>query len=189
MKQLLLSIATLLITSSTWSSGNAVAMDLMIEADPMPYLFAGQSKAIAIKPDSSGHWALWAAEFEMELPTEMINLDKKNKDLGFDHKITASRGVAVDYMLSPDLTGYYFGLGRFVIHNEVTLEEEKQAFAITYNFVRVGYYWVITGDFLFHLWVSVGPQSITSGSSDFTGQSYNIESYRILGGPHFSYKF
>ncbi len=188
MKKILLSVFWLVISTT-----NSFAFDLILEADPMPYLFSGSSKAVAIKPNSEGHWALWMAEFGMTLPTEMINLEKKNKDQGFSHVITPSRGVAIDYLLNPDLDGFYFGAGRFIINNEVTLSgtgaDEKRTFEITYNFVRVGYYWQISESFLFHLWLSTGPQSVTGGSNDFENKTYEVAGTRILGGPHFSYRF
>ncbi|MDX2470694.1 MAG: hypothetical protein QNL04_08995 [SAR324 cluster bacterium] len=179
----------LLILWLGYSTTNGFAFDLIFEADPMPFLFNGSSKAVAIKPNSEGHWALWMAEFDMELPEEMINLEKKNKDQGFSHVITPSKGLSLDYLLNPDLDGLYFGAGHFIINNEVSLGDETQTFEITYNFVRVGYYWQISKSFLFHLWLSAGPQSITEGTNLFDGATYEVAGTRILGGPHFSYKF
>ena len=168
---------------------SAYSFVLQIEGDPFPYVFDGSSLAFSVKPSNDGHWSIWAAQFEMNLPDEMIGLVKDNQGKGFTHRITPSRGASLDYGVNTDSSGFYFGLGGFKIINQISLGTETQEFAISYKFFKVGYSWFFWDRYSLNLWVSAGPQSITEGSNKIGNDEYIVESFRILGGPHFAVTF
>ena len=114
------------------------AAEYFIESDPIPFLYKGSNLTLAVSPEES-NLVFWMARFEMEVPDDMIALNKNNAEKGFTHSIDPSLGFAVDYNLNSDLEGHYFGGGVFHISNTIGLEDAKAQFDLMYTFARYGY--------------------------------------------------
>lgn len=163
-----------------------------IEVDPATFLFNGYSAHLRIQPRNSAHLLVGGGLYAMDLPTVLVDLNKNNRDKGWDIRIHRGIGLFGEYHFTEVnrklLLGAQLSTQQFKIENEMFSGSEKFT-----NTLLMGYGGYSFRPFSFPLyvkaWGGLGYTHKISGEHTLGEQTYDIAPLTVFATVHVGYTF
>ena len=149
-----------------------------IETDPSTFVFKGYAFHFRIKPKNSKHLVIGAGTYGLDLPTIMVDMNKDNKDKGWNVRINSAYSLFGEYYFKDANAKWYIGLQAGIqnfknTNDNIANKESKYSNLILMP--SIGYNWQ---PFKFPMyvkpWFGVGYTSKLSGSNSIDNLEYNI---------------
>jgi hypothetical protein len=160
-----------------WSMASlGQGMKFSIETDPSTFVFKGYSAHIRIQPPNCEHFLIGVGTYAMEFPDPLVDLNKENRDEGWNVKIKSAYGLFGEYYFREANHKWFIG-EQFSIQNYRVKQENvgdakfSNLLALTY----IGYSW---HPFEFPLyikpWAGLGYTWKVDGSTRVGDSKYDI---------------
>jgi hypothetical protein len=178
---------------------------LSLEIDPVvPIVLHGFSGHLMWKPKKSNHLVYGIAIIVGgELPTFIINLNPKNKDLGWNYKINQGLGLELEYYYKQANTSWFSGLQLFTqeinLTNDNVPSVDEHRTNIGMAVITTGYKWYPFKKAAFYIkpWVGLGFSGVINGAfspdvipdTDVGPYTYHISSLTPYAAIHLGYTF
>lgn len=176
-----------------------------VEIDPVvPAVLHGFSGHFMWKPKKSKHLVYGLAIIAGgELPSFIIGLNSKNKDMGWNYKINQGLGLEMEYYYKQANTSWFSGLQLFtqeinLTNDNVPSVDEHQT-NIVMAVITSGYKWYPfkKEHFYFKPWVGIGFSSVLNGAfsaevipnTNLGAYTYHISPITPYAALHLGYKF
>lgn len=149
-----------------------------IETDPSTFAFKGYAFHFRIKPKNSKHLLFGAGTYGLDLPTVMVDMNKDNKDKGWNVIINSAYSLFGEYYFKEANAKWYIGLQAGIqnfknTNDNIANKESKYSNLILMP--SIGYNWQ---PFKFPMyvkpWFGVGYTSKLSGNNSIDNLEYNI---------------
>jgi hypothetical protein len=144
--------------------------EFLIEADPLPFIMGGVAAHFGWSPKKSEHLTIGLAFVaQIKYPDAFIELDARNKDMGWGVKINQGMGLWSQYYFRKKNDGWFAGLQLFTQEMELTNENfagETDRTNTVLIALQGGYLWYPFSRQKFYLkpWAGIGYQSVISGT-------------------------
>lgn len=176
-----------------------------IEIDPfVPIVLHGFSGHFMWKPKKSNHFVYGLALIiGGELPDFVINLNSKNKDLGWNYKINQGLGIEMEYYYKNANIAWFSGVQ--LITQEINLTNdnvpsvEEHRTNIGMAVITTGYKWYPfkKNHFYFKPWAGIGFSGVLNGAfssdvisnTDVGSYTYDIQTVTPYAAIHIGYAF
>ena len=196
-KRIFLIIIFALFYSSTIDAQNVTKIS--VETDPLTYAYKGYSVHLKVNPTGAekvllGYGMLIGSLFtETKLPDFFINLNKKNKDKGWDVNIRGSYSLFFEYYFTTAnekwFIGQQSGIHLFRIENQSvpdTHSDFNQLMLMAYG----GYVWhPFSSSLYIKPWFGVGFSPKINGINKVDNNEYNVSSITLFATFHIGYTF
>ena len=166
---------------------------ISIETDPSTFVFKGYAFHIRIKPKSSSHLVIGAGTYALDLPDLMVNMNKDNKDKGWNVRINSAFSLFGEYYFREANKKWFAGLQAGVQNYKNTYDNianKKSKYSNLLIMPSVGYNWQ---PFKFPMyvkpWFGLGYTSKISGSSSIDNMRYDISPFVPFVTLHIGYMF
>lgn len=164
-----------------------------IETDPSTFVFEGYAAHIRINPSALDHIVLGIGTYSMKFPGLIINLDSKNKDLGWNVKLKQGYGIFGDYYFDKAGSGLFVGgqlaLQEFKINNS-NIAAQEETYTTILIMPRVGYQWYpFDNGFYIMPWMGIGYETKISGINIVGNKPYDISPILPFTTFHIGYRF
>ena len=162
-----------------------------LEIDPATYAFKGDSLHIRYTPKSAPQWRFGLGTYSMEMPDALINMNKQNKDKGWQVEITRGLGLFGEYYFSPEQNGWF--IGAQLSQQKFSVKREQDAstdFSNGLLMLNLGYKYAL-GDTGFYLlpWAGVGYTQTLSGKRQREASGFDQNPAALFMTLHLGYKF
>jgi hypothetical protein len=166
---------------------------ISIETDPSTYAFNGYAVHFKIKPKNSQHWLLGAGTYAMNFPSFMVNMNKENKDKGWNVRIKSAYSIFGEYYLKEAnkkwFIGMQVGLQNYRNTND-SVVSKKSEYSNLLVMPSIGYNWA---PFKFPLyvkpWLGIGYTAKVNGSNSVEQYTYNVSPFVPFLTLHVGYTF
>lgn len=166
--------------------------EISIEIDPATYAFGGYALHLRVKPKNSDHLLLGIGAYAMDFPAVLVDLNKNNKDDGWDVRLNQGVGLFGEYHFSEVNKKWYVG-GQLALQ-EYKIEKDFYDGDAKYSNVllmALGGYTLQPFDFglYFKFWGGLGYTGKISGDNFIGNAEYEISPLLMFGALHVGYTF
>jgi hypothetical protein len=179
---------------------------LSIEVDPIvPAVLHGFSGHLMWKPKKSDHFVFGLAVIVGgKLPPFIINLNSKNRDMGWNYKINQGLGIEVEYYYKEATKGWFSGIQLFTqeinITNDNVPEVKKHRTNTGMAVITSGYKWYPfkkKEHFYLKPWAGIGYSGVMKGAfseeiihnTTIGAYTYDISRFTPYAAVHLGYTF
>jgi hypothetical protein len=159
-----------------WITSQGQGMKVSIETDPATFVFRGYSAHIRIQPPNSEHFLIGAGTYAMEFPDLLVDLNKENRDEGWNVKIRSAYGVFGEYYFREANHKWFIGEQLSIQNYRVSQDDiGSTTFSNLLALTYVGYSW---HPFQFPLyikpWAGLGYTWKVEGATDVGEDEYDV---------------
>ena len=164
--------------------------EISIEIDPSTFALGGYGFHLRIKPKNSEHLLLGAGTYALDFPSVLVNLNKKNKDMGWHTRLNQGYGLFGEYHFSEVNKKWYVGgqlaLQEYKIEKDFFDGESKYS---TMMLMALGGYTLQPFEFplYFKFWGGLGYTGKISGENTIGNAEYDISPILMFGALHIGY--
>jgi len=163
-----------------------------IEIDPVTFVFKGFSVHLRIQPKYSDHLLLGAGVYAMDMPSVLVDLNKNNKDKGWNVRLNQGYGLFGEYHFTKVNKKWFAGgqtsIQEYIIKNDLVPGSSKFT-----NVLVMGYAGYTFQPFKFKLyfkpWAGIGYTSLISGDNMIGEATYDISPISMFATLHIGYTF
>lgn len=179
-------------TFAQTSSDPQQKAEFSIEVDPFTFAFKGYGAHFRFKPKRTDHFLIGVGAYAMDMPQPLVNLNKENRDKGWDLRLNQGVGLFGEYHFKTVNRGWFGGVQMGV--QEYKIEQEALQGSEKYtNFLGMAFggYTFQPFDFplYFKPWGGVGYTSKIGGSNVLGDQEFDIAPVTMFGTLHVGYTF
>ncbi|HHB52127.1 MAG TPA: hypothetical protein ENK75_03665, partial [Saprospiraceae bacterium] len=91
------------------TSDRANKTEISFEIDPSTFAFKGYGIHLRVKPKGSDHLVLGIGTYAMDFPSVFVDLNKENKDKGWDVRLNQGYGLFTEYHFSEVNKKWFLG--------------------------------------------------------------------------------
>jgi hypothetical protein len=151
---------------------------LSLEIDPITFLYRGYSFHIRYQPMFSGRLLLGAGTYALDLPEPMIDLNRENKDEGWEVRIRSAYFVTGEMYLKKANHGWFageqIGFQSFKVSNDFEMRGSA-SFNNLLLMTYLGYSWhPYKGSFYIKPWMGLGYTHKIDGVNRIGSVKYDI---------------
>ena len=166
---------------------------IMVETDPATFALKGYAAHLRVHPEFLGHWTVGAGAYSLDFPDLFINLNSRNKNRGWDVRLSQGFGLFTEYFFDRRDRGWFMGgqlaAQKFRIKNEATGAAASE-FTTLLLMGRFGYRFFLAGEnFYLQPWLGIGYTTKISGSNRLGTKTYDIFPVIPFMTVHFGYSF
>jgi len=166
--------------------------EFSIEIDPATFLFKGYSIHLRFKPKNSQHLIFGIGAYAMDFPSQLVDLNAKNKNEGWDVRLNQGFGLFGEYHFSEPnkkwFLGTQIGIQEYKIENENLSGNEHFTNSLFMGYG--GYTWRVFNDkFYIKPWAGIGYTSKISGNNSLENLEYDIAPITMFATLHIGYTF
>ena len=139
----------------------------------------------------SGNCRILLETWGIVVPDSITNLNKDNKDKGWQREITEGYSLHLDTFYGPEDQGWFSGLMFSHFRSEITRRgyEDKVSSKTSEVLLKFGYKWDLTDHFSLEPWIGFGPIWEEVDDSPVGGETYEKNLGNALVTIHGTYKF
>lgn len=149
-----------------------------VETDPSTFMLNGYAFHIRIKPKNSKHLVVGAGTYGLDMPNFLVNLNKDNKDKGWNVRINSAFSLFGEYYINEPNKQWFVGLQTGVQQYKNTNDNFSGAESKYTNMLimpSIGYNWKpFNNGFYIKPWLGLGYTSKISGDNTINGLRYKI---------------
>ncbi len=165
---------------------------ISVEIDPSTFVFKGYAFHVRVQPKNSQHLLLGAGTYAMNFPDVLVNLNKNNKDMGWQVRLNQGYGLFGEYHFS-DVNKKWF-VGTQLAIQQYTIAQENTPGEADYTTMLAmalgGYTWQpFNVPIYFKFWGGMGYTTKIAGENTLGNSSYNIAPLLFFGALHVGYTF
>ena len=155
----------------------------MLEIDPATFAMNGYSAHARMALGQDSKWVLGFGVYGLDIPKLMVDMDPKNRDKGWDVRLTFGAGLFADRFISANHEGAFVGV-------QVASQQYRLRNTSLLLMPRVGYLWK-PGSSGFYLmpWMGVGYADKVSGSAQVAGVDYHLSKVMAFATVHAGWQF
>lgn len=155
--------------------------------DISPWLMDGGS---LIYSSLSGNCRLTLEAWKLEFPKAFLDLNKHNKDEGWQRKATGF-ALYIDTFYKNTDDGWYSGLVFSSFYSELSREgyDAEEGFRSYEIMLRFGYKWNLTPNVSLEPWFAAGPLWTDGNEPTIGGEEFQESKIQMLGTAHLTYSF
>jgi hypothetical protein len=151
---------------------------LSVETDPSTFLFEGYSIHLRLQPKGSERWLVGAGSYGMKMPDLMVDLNKNNKDEGWNVRIKNAFALFGEYYFNEANQRWFVGEQAGIQNYKIRNEQEQLAGPAEFRnllfLTYVGYSWhPYKGSFYIKPWAGLGYSKQISGSTTVGTMEYD----------------
>lgn len=166
---------------------------LSVETDPTTFLLNGYSLHVRYQPMFTDRFLVGLGTYAMDLPELILNLNRENRDEGWDVRIRSAYFVMGEFYVKRANHGWFIGEQIGFQSFKVTNNAEVRGSASFNNLLFLtyaGYSWhPYKGSFFVKPFVGVGLSEMVDGTSEVGGISYDAGPLFPLLTVHLGYTF
>jgi hypothetical protein len=194
-------IAIVLLSIISFSSTTLLAQEktttnkttFSLETDPSTFLFKGYAFHIRIKPKNSNHFIIGAGTYALDLPSLMVDMNKDNKNKGWNVRINSAVSLFGEYYLEEAnkkwFVGLQIGVQNFKNTNDYIPNKESK-YSNLLIMPSIGYNWhPFQSPLYVKPWIGIGYTSKISGDNSIDNSNYSIASILPFVTLHLGYTF
>ena len=161
-----------------------------LEIDPATFLFKGYSAHIRFQPKQSDHLLLGVGIYAMDMPSFLVDLNKANRDVGWNVRLNRGLGVFGEYHFTTVNKGWLAGA-------QISLQEyriKKEGTPGNDTFVNplvMAYGGYTIQPFklpvYFKTWAGIGYTSKVAGDNTLEGHTYDVSPVTMFATLHIGY--
>ncbi len=163
-----------------------------IEIDPVTFVLDGYAFHLRMNPANSKHLLIGIGTYAMNMPKEIININSKNKDKGWDVRLNQGYGLFGEYHFTKVNRKWFIGsqisFQEYKIEKNNTIGNEKFQ-----NLLFMGYGGYTWQPFNFDLyikpWAGIGYTSKISGNNNLGVFNYDVSPITMFATLHIGYTF
>ncbi|MDD5152054.1 MAG: hypothetical protein PHC28_16505 [Flavobacterium sp.] len=163
-----------------------------LEIDPATFAFNGYSAHLRIQPKNCDHLLFGVGIYAMDMPSVLVNFNKKNKDKGWDVRLNNGVGLFGEHHFTEVNRKWFVGaqmsIQEYKIENETFAGSEKYT-----NILAMGYFGYTIKPFKNNLyikpWAGIGYTSKISGNNTLGSLEYDIAPITMFATLHIGYTF
>jgi len=164
-----------------------------LETDPSAFVFNGYAFHFRFKPKKAKHILVGMGTYGLDLPEIMIDMNKKNKNQGWNVRINSAFSIFGEYYFSKAnfnwFTGMQIGIQNFKLRNE-KFSGSTTHFKNLILMPSIGYNWKpFSNAFYLKPWLGLGYNSILSGNQRIEDHHYDLGSLVPFLTLHVGYSF
>lgn len=164
-----------------------------VETDPATFAFKGYALHLRVKPSFSENWVLGAGIYAMDFPSFMVDLNKKNKNEGWNVRISGALSFFGEYYLKQANNAWFLGFQGGVQNFENTNDHsgsKKSDYSVLLLMPSAGYTWKpFEIPLYFKPWMGIGYTSKLSGSTKIDSRDYDLSPVTAFVTLHIGYTF
>jgi hypothetical protein len=164
-----------------------------LETDPSTFVFKGYAFHLRIKPANSMHLVIGAGTYALDLPDLLVDMDPKNKDEGWDVRISSAYSLFGEYYFEKANYNWFVGLQAGIQNykiNNSNLGNEESKYSNLLLMPSIGYNWhPFKLPLYFKPWFGLGYTTKISGSNIIDESEYNINPLVPFVTLHIGYTF
>ena len=165
---------------------------ISVEIDPATFGFKGYGIHLRVKPKNSERLLLGLGAYAMDFPDVLVNLNKNNKDKGWNVRLNQGYGFFGEHHFTEVNRKWFIGaqisIQEYKIENESISGSEKFT-----NFLAMGYFGYTIKPFKNNMyikpWAGIGYTSKISGNNTLGNLEYDISSITMFATLHIGYTF
>jgi hypothetical protein len=180
MKTLLYIVTAMVLVSLTCiKASSQQKTEIAIETDPSTFLLKGYSFHLRIKPADCEKFLIGAGTYGLDLPEMMVDLNKDNRDEGWDVRIRNAYSLFGEFYFKKANHGWFIGeqagMQNFNVTNDNEGTGDKARFSNLLLMTYLGYSWHPgKGAFYIKPWAGLGYTRKISGSTDVGTMRYDV---------------
>jgi hypothetical protein len=150
-----------------------------IETDPSTFVLKGYALHLRIQPGSSNKFLIGAGTYGLNLPDQMVDLNKNNRNEGWNVRIKSAYALYGEYYFREAnkrwFVGEQIGIQNFRVSNDQEQAASDADFRNLLLMTYVGYSWhPYKGRFYVKPWAGLGYTDKVSGSTTVGAMSYDV---------------
>lgn len=163
-----------------------------IETDPATFLWNGYAVHLRVNPPSMKHWTIGAGLYALEFPDFMVDMDKSNKDKGWNMELQQGLGLFSEYYFHGGKRGWFTGMQignqkYRISNNQQTGHRDLRNLLLMFH---GGYRWYPTnGRIYIQPWFGIGHQARQSGGTRLGALQYHSDDTISFATVHIGYTF
>jgi outer membrane protein W len=188
-------VLVLLITlgTSTLKAQEKNGTTFSIETDPFTFAFKGYAFHVRIKPKNSQHVVLGAGTYGLNMPAFLVNMNKENKDKGWNVNIKNAVSLFGEYYFKEANQKWFLGLQAgiqtFKISNS-NLPHQTAQYSNLLLMPSIGYNWhPLKNNLYIKPWLGIGYTTKISGDNNIQNLKYAISPMSNFLTVHLGYTF
>lgn len=166
---------------------------LSFESDPMTFLLKGYSLHVRYQPMFTDRFLIGVGTYAMDLPEIILNLNRENRDEGWDVRIRSAYFVTVEFYAKKANHGWFIGEQIGFQSFKVANNAEVRGTASFNNLLfltHLGYSWhPYKGSFFVKPWVGLGLSEMVDGTNRVGGVFYDSGPWFPFFTVHVGYTF
>jgi hypothetical protein len=159
---------------------------VLVETDPSTFVLAGYAAHVRVAPPDSG-WVVGAGLYGLTLPTPVVELDHRNRDMGWQLDLRTGYGLFADHHFAGAPRGWFVG-GQLALQRWQLGQRASDAIAAydtVLAMVRAGTLWhPFASGFFVMPWLGVGASVRVAGSTSIAGATYEPLPVLVFGAVH-----
>jgi hypothetical protein len=178
--------------------------EFMVEIDPLPYIMGGAGGHFGWSPKKSKHFTFGLSFIaQTNYPKTFVELDSKNKEMGWSVKINQGMGLWTHYYFDIKNKAWFVGMQFFTQEMELTNDNFPRETDRTNTILiaaQAGYLWYPFKKERFYLrpWAGFGYQSVISGTIEpdkvdpdlrIGDKEYHLATLMPFASIHFGFRF
>lgn len=160
-----------------------------IEVDPATYIFHGYSLHMKKSFATIPKWQFGVGFYAMDFPDVLVNLNKHNRDKGWEQRIDSGIGFFVDYFFQENQQGLFIGAQLAQQKYKLDKNNETTEYTTMLSMGHIGYQYDFYKKFYIKPWTGIGYQNKVSGENTLFGEEFEIDSLVLFATVHIGYKF
>lgn len=166
---------------------------LMAEMDPATFAMSGYSGHVRVALGNDSKWVLGFGVYGLDFPKAIVDFNPKNRDKGWDVRLTFGAGLFADRFMSTGNEGAFVGVQvasqQYRIRNPKLGPRESQYTSLLLM-PRVGYLWKPgTSGFYLMPWMGVGYADKVSGTAQVANVDYHLSKVMAFAAVHAGWRF
>lgn len=163
-----------------------------VETDPATFALGGYAAHLRFAPAIT-HWVFGVGAYSLELPDIMVDMNKRNRDRGWEVELRQGLGVFGEYYLAETNRGWFLG-GQVARHAmriaNPSAAPTREAFVNALLMIHAGYRWFPMHSGLYlQPWMGVGYVNKISGTTRIGDKDYDISPIMPFATLHVGYQF
>ena len=163
------------------------------EIDPLTFVYKGYSFHLRYQPMFSERFLIGVGSYAMDLPQRFVNLNKENRDRGWDVRIRSAYFLHGEFYAKEANNGWFIGEQIGFQRFEVKNQRESGGMARFNNFLLMtylGYSWrPYKGSFYVKPWIGLGFTGKVDGLNKVGAANYDIDPLFAFATFHLGYTF
>jgi hypothetical protein len=164
-----------------------------IETDPSTFAFKGYAFHVRIKPKNSQHVVLGAGTYSLNMPAFLVNMNKENKDKGWNVNIKNAVSLFGEYYFKEAnhkwFLGLQAGIQTFKVSNS-NLPNQTAQYSNLLLMPSIGYNWhPLKNNLYIKPWLGMGYTTKISGDNNIQNLKYAISPMSNFLTVHLGYTF
>jgi hypothetical protein len=166
---------------------------ISVETDPSTFLLNGYSLHLRIQPPGCERWLIGAGSYGIELPAMVVDLNKDNRDEGWNAKIKNAYAIFGEFYFDGANRKWFLGEQVGIQNYRVTNDLENGGYANFSNLLLMtyaGYNWHPgNGSFYVKPWAGLGYTKKVKGETMVGTQVYDVAPIFPFVTFHIGYEF